>query len=261
MTPYFLGFDLGSSYSKGTLVDHQSHILCEAVEETGVSFEGAADRIFTKICKTRGIEREQVTNVVATGVGRKNLSLAKSVKTEISCLAKGIFHYFSKDITAVDIGGQDTKIVKIHNNESEIEFKVNRKCAAGTGAFLEEISQKLKIPLSEMNALAEKAQKSVEIGSYCTVFAGTEIIHLLREGKDIHAILRGVYESIAQRVLSMDSLTRRYALVGGIPAHHPVIGELFEEKTGKEPLFPPNPQTTVAFGASLFAIEEAIPGG
>jgi predicted CoA-substrate-specific enzyme activase len=250
-----LGIDIGSYYTKGCLIDGDSRILAAAVLETGISFEKTAKKIILKMRASAGQKKEDIQDIVSTGMGRACLSSRTSARTEISCVAKGVSFYYPEAMTIIDIGGQDIKIVKINGDQRNFSFKLSRKCAAGTGSFLEEISRRLKIPINEMNRMAETAKKSVEIGSFCTVFAGTEVLHLLREGKDIHEILRGVYESVVERVLSIVSVSDKYALTGGVVAHHPIVTEIFREKTRADPLLLRNPQTIVAFGAALFALE------
>ena len=101
---------------------------------------------------------------------------ATETKTEIGCHAKGCYHYFPMAMTIIDIGGQDNKVIKLDDKGRRLNFKMNRKCAAGTGAFLEEMSMRLDIPLEDMDALAEGAKNMVELGSYCTVFSATEVL-------------------------------------------------------------------------------------
>ncbi len=118
------------------------------------------------------------------------MSFADSVITEISAHAKGAYHYFPKKITIIDIGGQDTKIIKIDSKGKILGFKMNRKCAAGTGSFLEEIAYKLNIQLNEMNKLASKSDKETSLSSFCTVFASTEILTRIKEGEKVEDMVR-----------------------------------------------------------------------
>ena len=256
MAKLFLGIDLGSSYTKGCLIDDGLRIKALYSTETGISFERAFKRVRRKLLEIAEAEEEDLKGIVGTGIGRELVG-KNPTKTEISCLVKASSFYFPFPCTVVDIGGQDIKIVKIDKRGREVGFKMSRKCAAGTGAFLEDIARRLGIPLKRMNEMAQKADNYIEIGSFCTVFAGTEIIHHLRMGRDPNAIVRGVYHSIVNRVLGMESLEPPYVLTGGIVAHNPVIVEIFKEKIGHDPLVPPNPQAFVAFGAALYAMEDA----
>jgi predicted CoA-substrate-specific enzyme activase len=158
--------------------------------------------------------------------------------------------------TIIDIGGQDNKIIKIDNRGKRINFRMNRKCAAGTGAFLEEMSARLDIPLEEMNDLAMLSTEMVELGSYCTVFSATEVLARIREGKKPPDIVKGLFLSMVKRVMEMDSFTDKVVMTGGVVAHNPFLVKMFEEILGREVLVPQYPQFTGAVGAALFAIKE-----
>ena len=194
--------------------------------------------------------------MVSTGYGRRNVAFAGDTKTEISCHAKGSFYYFPESHTLIDIGGQDSKINKVNASGNRTGFKMNRKCAAGTGAFLEEMANRLKIKLEKLNDLAEKSEKDVQIGSYCTVFSATEILTKIREGVEVKDLVKGIFDSIIKRALEMDPLEGNIVMSGGVVAHNPFLVSMFEEKLEKKIFVPPLPQLTGAFGAALFALEE-----
>ncbi|MBN1224734.1 MAG: ATPase, partial [Candidatus Aminicenantes bacterium] len=194
--------------------------------------------------------------VVSTGYGRRNVPFAHDAKTEISCHARGSYHYYPHAHTLIDIGGQDSKVVKIDDTGKRVGFKMNRKCAAGTGAFLEDIAYRLKIPIDKLNGLAETARKEVSIGSYCTVFTATELLAKIREGVEINDLIKGIFGSVIQRAVEMDSLDGDIVMSGGVVAHNPFLVTMFEEKLGKTIHVPPLPQLTGAIGAALFACEK-----
>jgi len=258
MQNFFSGIDLGSSYSKAVLINDQKKTIAEAVIKTGLSFEKASEDVFHLVLGSAKLKKDQVKTVVATGVGRNNCPFSAFSKPEIICLTKGGFHYFPDESFLVDIGGQDNKIIKISKDGTQMYFKMNRKCAAGTGSFLEEISSRLNTSLQKMNELAEKTDKTVKLGSYCTVFTGSEIIHHIRTGKDLNEIIRGVFESMVKRILEMDQLTGKVVLSGGAVANNPVLVTLFKENVSDsdEVVLPPSPQMLGAFGAALYAKEK-----
>ena len=132
---------------------------------------------------------------------------------------------------------------------------MNRKCAAGTGAFLEEIANRLKLEIGELNGLAEKATKDVTIGSYCTVFTATEILTKIRQNVHVEDIIKGIFESVIKRALEMDPLDGNIVMSGGVVAHNPYFVKMCEEKIGKDIFVPPYPQLIGALGAALFAKE------
>jgi predicted CoA-substrate-specific enzyme activase len=161
-------------------------------------------------------------------------------------------------MTIIDIGGQDNKIIKLDEQGRRINFKMNRKCAAGTGAFLEEMSLRLDIPISDMDSLARNSENMVELGSYCTVFSATEVLEKIRQGKKVPDIIKGLFFSVAKRVLEMDTLTDTVVMTGGVVAHNPYLVTMVEEITSNQILVPKFPQLTGAVGAALFAMDDNI---
>jgi predicted CoA-substrate-specific enzyme activase len=195
-----------------------------------------------------------IAGVVSTGYGRKNVAYSRETRTEIGCHASGCYYYFPLAITIIDIGGQDNKVIKLDERGRRLSFKMNRKCAAGTGAFLEEMSARLDIPLERMNALAEASTDMVKLGSFCTVFSATEVLENIRHGKRIEDIVKGVFFSVAKRVLEMDALTREVVMTGGVVAHNPYLVEMTAELIGRPIRVPEKPQFTGAIGAALYAM-------
>jgi len=251
----FAGFDLGASTTKVIIIDENKEILATAVKRSGLDYSETCRQGLEKILKDLNLQKKQIKNSTATGYGRSMVDLAEDTKTEISCHAKGCYHYFPKSITVVDIGAQDCKIIKLDNEGKRTEFKMNRKCAAGTGAFLEEISAKLDIPISDFNSFAENSTKEIELGAYCTVFTSTEILDKIRHGLKPADVIKGVFRSVVKRVLEMDPLVGNIVLSGGVVHHNPLIASLFEEYLKKSVSIPPEPQFMGAFGAALYALE------
>lgn len=245
----FAGVDIGSSFTKAVVVDSSGKITASCVLKTGMDFESASRRALDEAA-AGGPESPAV---VATGVGRARCVDKPPTKTEISCIARGSYHRYPRPHVVVDIGGQDNKIVRVDAAGRQLDFKMNRKCAAGTGAFLEEIARRLDVEPERISEMASRAQKAVEIGSYCTVFTCTEIIHHIREGASPEGILRGCYESVVKRILEMDPLEGDVALSGGVIANHPVIADILAEKLGRKPFVPPQAQFVGALGAALLS--------
>lgn len=251
----FVGIDVGASTTKSVIINERKDILGYAINNSGADFKAAAEQVFDK---SQERAKEKVSDewvVMATGYGRKNVPFARRTKTEISCHAKGSFFYFPQAHTLIDIGGQDSKIIKVNDSGKRISFKMNRKCAAGTGAFLEEIANRLQIKIEKLNELAEKGEKDVQIGSYCTVFTATEILTKIREGVEVPDLVRGVFGSVINRALEMDPLEGNIVMTGGVVAYNPFLVSLFEQKLDREIYVPPLPQITGAFGAALYALE------
>ncbi|MBW1781283.1 MAG: ATPase [Deltaproteobacteria bacterium] len=253
----FAGVDVGASRTKVAILDAAKQLIGHAVKKSGTDFAETADICLESSLRMAGASKEDIVYCVSTGYGRKNVAFSHEAKTEIGCHAKGCYHYFPVAMTIIDIGGQDNKVIKLDDQGRRVNFKMNRKCAAGTGAFLEEMSARLDIPLEEMDSLARQSTEMVELGSYCTVFSGTEVLEKIRQGKKVPDIVKGLFFSVIKRVLEMDSLTDRVAMTGGVVAHNPLLVSMVEEITSRDILVPEHPQLTGAVGAALFAMETA----
>jgi predicted CoA-substrate-specific enzyme activase len=251
----FCGIDVGASTTKMALLDADRKILAHAVRRSGLDFARVARKCFDEGIRSAEVPPSSIARVIATGIGRHNVEFAHSVRTEISCQERAGSHFFAGAITIIDIGCQDNKIIRLNERGERTHFRMNRKCAAGTGAFLEEIAGKMDIPLSELDVLAHRAKGEVSLGSYCTVFTQTEILAKIRMGACVEDIVKGVFRSVLKRIFEMDRLEGEIVATGGVVAHNPIIVEMLEEQLGRAVKVPPLPQITCAIGASLIALE------
>ena len=250
----FVGADVGSSRTKVAVMDSDKQLLGYAIKKSGIDFSTTALDCLGISLNMAGAEPDDIANTVSTGYGRKNVTFAGDTKTEIGCHASGCYLYFPQEITVIDIGGQDNKVIKLDKAGRRTSFKMNRKCAAGTGAFLEEMSARLDIPLDEMDGLAARSENMVKLGSFCTVFSATEVLENIRHGKKIDDIVKGVFFSVIRRVLEMDSMTENVVMTGGVVAHNPYLVKMAEEMIERKILVPDHPQLTGAIGAALYAM-------
>jgi predicted CoA-substrate-specific enzyme activase len=253
--PVYAGIDVGAAATKVALLDAAGVLVGMAVLPSGMDFAEAGRLGLEEALRAAGAAAGDVVRAVSTGYGRKNVGIADTAKTEIACHARGAHFFFPTAITVVDIGGQDNKIIKLDAAGNRLDFKMNRKCAAGTGAFLEEIARRIGIRIEEMEALARQSTQHVEIGSFCTVFSATEILALVRRGALVPDIVKGAFRSVVKRVTEMDQLADKIVATGGVVAHNPMIVALLAEAVGSEVSTPPNPQLTGAYGAALFAMD------
>ena len=257
---YCAGLDCGTTTTKAVIIDGRSTILGSDVRRSGANLLESADAALNAALAGAGLGRNEVGLIVATGYGRRSISFARESKTEISCHSRGCHHYYPEEITVIDIGGQDNKVVKMDASGRKTSFKMNRKCAAGTGAFLEEMAYKLDIPVAELESLARQSRGGTELGSFCTVFTATEVLDRIRGGEKLEDIVRGLFNSVAKRILEMERLTGRVIMSGGVVAHNPIVAEIISERAGVEVEIAPHPQEMGAFGAALFAAESQAAG-
>ncbi len=251
----FCGVDVGASTTKVVLLDTEKEVRARVVMPSGVDYEATA-----KECLARAVSEAsdagEVARTISTGYGRYNVPFADTSLTEIHCHGLGCYHHIRRSISIVDIGGQDNKVIQLDDSGRRLDFKMNRKCAAGTGAFIEEIALRLNLKLEEMDPLARSASEAVKLSSFCTVFAKTEILAHLRKGASVGAIVRGAFMSVIDRVVEMDPLRGDVVLTGGVVAYNPTIAEILSQKIGRSVEVPPHPQFTGALGAALVAHEQ-----
>jgi (R)-2-hydroxyacyl-CoA dehydratese activating ATPase len=257
--PVFAGLDMGASRTKVAIIDAAGEIVGYGVRKSGTDFGATAAACLRDALEMAGIAREEIAAAVSTGYGRANVAfITESSRTEIGCIAKGCGHLFSGALTIIDIGGQDNKIIKLDGSGRRSSFKMNRKCAAGTGSFLEEMALRLDIPLEEMNELAIESTEMVKLGSYCTVFSATEVLENIRHGRKVADIVKGLFYSVIRRVLEMDSITGEVVMTGGVAAHNPYLVQMTGEMIGRKVHLPEHPQLAGALGAALYALEQKM---
>ena len=257
---HFCGIDIGASTAKLVIVDEQRGMAAKAIRRSGVDYADAAEGNLSEALAAAGLAREQIARSVATGYGRANVPWADGQMTEIACHGKGAFFHFRRRMTVIDIGAQDSKVIHLDDDGRRTSFKMNRKCAAGTGAFLDEIALRLDLPVAELNGLAERSTKDVTLGSFCTVFTATEILAKIRAGEKVEDIVKGAFRSVVKRLVEMDTVDGALVITGGVVAHNPLLATLAEETFGTTAHVPPDPQHAGAFGAALFALEQAERG-
>jgi predicted CoA-substrate-specific enzyme activase len=248
-----LGIDVGASATKTVLLDDGGQQCARALRKSGANFAAAAQACLEEVTAAAGVKPAVIEQIVATGYGRRSVDFATSAVTEITCHARGCYQSFPEAVTIVDIGGQDNKVIVLDDRGDRRSFKMNRKCAAGTGAFLEEIAAYLDTPLSTLNQLAQQATGNVELGSFCTVFAKTELLKLIAHGTPLPEIVKAAFRSVTKRILEMDPLAGQVVMTGGVVAHNPVIVDLLADALGRDVRVPPHPQYTGALGAALLA--------
>lgn len=256
---WYAGVDSGSWNTKAVVIDQEARVLGRAVVRTGADLSGSAETALDRAIAASAGPRDTVAAVWATGFGRHAVPLADGSRTELDCHGRGAAFYVQGPLVVIDIGGQDAKVIRLDAGGQRLAHRMNRKCAAGTGSFLEEIALRLGIGVEALPGLAsEAADTALELSSYCTVFAGTELLSLIRAGHRPADLAMAAYRSLARRVLTMEVLQGRVVATGGVIAHHPAMVRLLGEQLGAEVIVPPHPQEMGAFGAALAAREGAV---
>ncbi len=262
---YFAGVDIGSLATKVCIVNENSEIVGFQIDRTGAKVREIGGIVLESCLKNLGIERDEIAYVVATGYGR-NLAIsgiADEKVTEITCHARGAKKLFENCHTVIDIGGQDSKVMRLDDSGKVVNFTMNDKCAAGTGKFLEVLASTLGIKLDEMGKMALKSETPVEITSVCTVFAESEVISLLAEGKEVRDIVAGLHRAIAKRVSGLVrqiGIAEDVVMTGGVAKNKGVVKSL-EDELGVKINVPDEPQIVGAYGAGIIACEKFLRNG
>lgn len=247
----YAGVDVGSTTTKAVIIDRDGAVVGRAVRSSGTDLSMAARECLGEALVMAGEPAPGI--VVSTGYGRGNVPDVAASVTEITCHGLGAYHHFPEEMTVVDIGGQDTKVISLDTRGRRVAFKMNRKCSAGTGVFLEEIARRLEIPLEELDSVARTSRHSAPLNSYCTVFASTEMLSRIRAGEAREDLVLGAYESVVKRVREMADLRGTVVMTGGVVAYHPIVGDLMARETGATVKVPPDPHLVGALGAALTA--------
>jgi predicted CoA-substrate-specific enzyme activase len=249
------GIDAGSRAIKVVLIDGQDRrVLAKGLVDQGVEQDKLATALFNRVLKKNDIAKKEIKSIVATGYGRNAVSLADTTITEITCHAVGVHRLVPEAKTVIDIGGQDSKLLRLDGCGKVRDFAMNDRCAAGTGRFLEVVAQRLGLELDALGAMAAESRCPAAISSMCVVFAETEITGLLASGAAREDIVAGVQTAIAGRIVAMAGRTAEPPVVftGGV-AMVSGMNTALQVALGQNVLVSPDPQMTGALGAAILA--------
>jgi predicted CoA-substrate-specific enzyme activase len=257
---YAAGVDVGSTQTKAVVLDEHGGISGRALIDTGANVVVAAERAYVEALQAAGVQEEHVAYIIGTGYGRYRVTFGNAQTTEISCHARGAVHMFPATRTVVDMGGQDTKAIRVSPEGEIVDFCMNDKCAAGTGRFLGAVAAALDVPLSELGPLALRSDKPVKISTTCTVFAESEVLAWLGRGKKVEDILLGVHRSMVTRSLGLMrrvGIEREVTFTGGVTKNLGIVHELnaalgFDVNVSDDAPF------MGAIGAALFALDRIV---
>jgi len=251
----FAGIDVGSRTTKVVLMGDQQ-IIASGVIQTGTSPAGAAETVLHRACEQAGCPRKDIRRMVGTGYGRVSLAFVDKTITELTCHAKGCHFINSAVRTVLDIGGQDSKVIRVDDDGNMTDFIMNDKCAAGTGRFLEVVAQALEIDLDALGKLSLEADRPCKINSTCSVFAESEVVSLLAKGEDCANIVAGINRSFATRIGNMVKrlgVSGEMVFVGGVAKNHGLVSALSDYMQTHFLGLDVDPQIMGALGAAVMA--------
>jgi predicted CoA-substrate-specific enzyme activase len=251
------GVDIGSLSTETVIFDKEKGILGYSIVLTGGSSKEASQLSLKQAVGSANITRDQITRIVATGCAREIADFADQTITEITCIAKGVSHLHPECRTIIDIGGQDTKVIRVDEKGRVLEFDMNDKCAAGTGRFLEVMANALAVKLEQMGERSLQHQHELKISSICTVFAESEVVSLVSEGHPVEDILHAIHNAIADRTLGLleriGEVEPPVVMTGGVAKNIGVVKAL-EAKLETSLAIYSEPQIVGALGAALLAL-------
>lgn len=257
---YAAGVDVGSTQTKAIIINEAREIVSRALIDTGANVTLAAEKAYAEALHNGGLREEEVEYVIGTGYGRYRVTFGNSQVSEISCHARGAVQMFPATRTVLDMGGQDTKAIRLRSTGEVWDFCMNDKCAAGTGRFLQAAASALEIPLSELGPTALQAEKPVRISTTCTVFAESEVLSWMSKGKKIEDILWGVHLSIAARSIALlrrVGIEEQVTFTGGVSKNAAMIKAL-EQGLGLPLNVSEESHFMGALGAALFALDHIL---
>ena len=253
----YVGIDSGASTTKVAIVNEDGEIVSYEMVPSGINFKISSEEALRKALESAGLSLEDISYTVSTGYGRALVN-AKSISSEITCVSRGVHKLFPSVRTIIDVGGQDSKAVRIDESGRVMDFVMNDKCAAGTGRFLEVMSGILGKPIEELGRLHFKSSEPIKISSTCTVFAESEVISYVSQGSRIEDAIAGLHQAIAERIYNMSSrigFEKDVAFTGGVAKNQGFVDAL-SKKIGLVPTLSEEPQIICAFGAGLAAIKK-----
>jgi (R)-2-hydroxyacyl-CoA dehydratese activating ATPase len=252
------GIDIGSTYTKAIALNARREVVGSAVRRTGFKLAQAAEAVFEELLKNSGLDRSAITYVAATGYGRYTVPFRNTQITELTAHAQAAVHLFPDTRTILDIGGQDIKAIKVDAAGRVKAFRLNDKCAAGTGAFLEKTARYLGLTTDDLGPYALRATKPVQISSVCAVFAESEVINHLSKGIPAEDIVMGAMVALGGRAIQLMrrvGLEPGYMLTGGMTRNVAMINALESNLKAKFNVAPNGlGQLNGAYGAAFLGL-------
>jgi predicted CoA-substrate-specific enzyme activase len=249
------GIDVGTRTTRVVLLDQQAARLAQAAQESGARLEAAAEAALAAACAQAGIDRGEISYIASTGYGRYRVPFRQIQITEMTCHAVGALRLCPATRTVLDMGAMNSRALRIAENGRVLAFRMNDRCASGAGRFVERVARALEIRLEEVGALSLRSLDPQPISSICAVLAESEVINHVTAGKPIEDILRGVHNSIADRVVALVrqvGVTGEVTLTGGLTKNAGMVRAI-EERLGCRVNVSEDGEFAGALGAALLA--------
>jgi predicted CoA-substrate-specific enzyme activase len=257
---YFAGIDIGSLTCDAVIINEGAEIVSSAIVLTGARSRNAIESAYDNAVEQAGLSRGDISGLISTGYGREQVEGRQKSITEISCHARGAHFLFPGTSLILDIGGQDSKTIRVGEGGQVMDFAMNDKCAAGTGRFFQVMARALEIDLDDFGELAAKSNRGLSISSMCTVFAESEVVSLVARGEKVEDIVAGLCRAVAERTRALAQrvgIAPEVTMTGGVAKNLGVVRAL-EGLLEHSFNIPDEPQIVGALGAALYAREAAL---
>jgi predicted CoA-substrate-specific enzyme activase len=249
------GIDVGSTYTKAIILDENGLILGRALNNTGFKLAEVSHQVYRSALDNAGVGESDISYVVATGFGRHMVPFSDAQVTDLTASARGATFFFPKTRTILDVGGQTMKATRIDDSARVKSFRLNDKCAAGTGAFLEKTARYMGYGTAEIGPLVATSKQRVAISGVCAVFAESEVINQLSLGSSPADIMHGAIASLVDRsvqLMKRVQMEPEFTLIGGI-LRFETMANVVREHLKAEVNVPPGDlvQYVCALGAAI----------
>jgi predicted CoA-substrate-specific enzyme activase len=257
------GCDIGSLTAKMVIIEDEN-ILASAVIQSRTQPVDSAVEVIQKALNAAGLTKDDLEFLVGTGYGKEQIPFVNKVESEISCHARGARHLIPSTRMVIDIGGQDAKATRMDKNGKIVRYLYNDKCASGTGRFLEVMAGAMEIPLDKMGEVHAQSTEKLTISNQCVIFAETEVVSLINDGKEISDIINALHRALTRRVASLArsiEVEEDVVMTGGVAKNAGVFSALSEALgVDMKAIRDIDPQLVGALGAALYAGEEVRKG-
>jgi predicted CoA-substrate-specific enzyme activase len=253
------GIDVGAR-NVSAVIFNDNAILAHCVITSGEEGGSIAQRVIMEALAKTSLQFNDIQYIVTTGCGRNSVPFANRQSTEVVCQAKGAYYLFPAARTVINLGAESSRVIKLNSEGRVISFVKNDKCAAGSGLFLETMSQLLATPLELMGELSLISDGCEEVSSICAVFAESEVISHIHRGIPKQHILVGVHKAVVSKVMELlgtAGINKDVVVTGGVAKNPAIVCEL-EQRIGANIIVPEEPQIVGALGAALIACEALL---
>ncbi|MBU0740912.1 hypothetical protein KKG45_03645 [bacterium] len=249
-----VGIDVGTECVKAVVIDAEGNLLGSTVVARRGYFQDRVTEAFNTVLDDAHVGADDLSGICATGFAENCVPMATTFRGETACHALGAFHHHPHEMTVVNIGGRDPKVVHVNDRGHPTAIHTLRRCAAGIGTFLIFAARHLDVSPTRMQEMAAMAESPVDVGSYCSMFSGQDILEKLRDGATREEVALGCIHSIADRVVEIGHFRGTIRVTGGVAEYFPGVLQALSNKIGMPVEAVPEPILAGALGAALWGL-------